>query len=132
MNPFHLQIVTPDGISFDGEAEKLLVRTITGDVCILRNHADYVGVLGSGIARVTINGEVKKAACNGGILNVTKDVTRVVATTFEWAENIDLERAKQAKAKAKERIENAQDAREIQLAEAKLHRAMTRINVVKD
>ena len=34
MSTFHLQIVTPDGGFFDGEAEKLIVRAIDGDVCI--------------------------------------------------------------------------------------------------
>ena len=35
MSTFHLQIVMPDGGFFDGEAEKLIVRAIDGDVCIL-------------------------------------------------------------------------------------------------
>ena len=38
MSTFHLQIVTPDGGFFDGEAEKLIVRAIDGDVCILARH----------------------------------------------------------------------------------------------
>ena len=37
MEQFSLQIVTPDGVSFSGEAERLIVRTIEGDVCILAN-----------------------------------------------------------------------------------------------
>ena len=35
MTPFKLKIVTPDGLIFDGEAEKLIVRTNAGDVAIL-------------------------------------------------------------------------------------------------
>ncbi len=42
MNTFHLQIVTPDGLMFDGDAEKLLVRTTEGDVGIMSGHCDYV------------------------------------------------------------------------------------------
>ena len=40
MNTFHLQIVTPDGLMFDGDAEKLLVRTTEGDVGIMSGHCD--------------------------------------------------------------------------------------------
>ena len=56
MSTFHLQIVTPDGGFFDGEAEKLIVRAIDGNVCILPRHSPYVSALGTGEACVVING----------------------------------------------------------------------------
>ena len=37
MNRFPLQIVTPDGLIYEGEAERLCCRTIEGDVAILAN-----------------------------------------------------------------------------------------------
>ena len=80
MSTFHLQIVTPDGGFFDGEAEKLIVRAIDGDVCILARHSPYVTALGTGEARVTIDGKRRRAACAGGMLAVTKDNVRLVAT----------------------------------------------------
>ena len=69
MATFHLQIVTPDRKVFDGEAEKIIVRTLGGDVCILAHHIDYVAPLGIGEARVADeNGNVRRAACAGGML----------------------------------------------------------------
>ena len=56
MNTFHLQIVTPDGLMFDGDAEKLLVRTTEGDVGIMSGHCDYVTPVDTGMAKVTTNG----------------------------------------------------------------------------
>ena len=53
MNTFHLQIVTPDGLMFDGDAEKLLVRTTEGDVGIMSGHCDYVTPVDTGMAKVT-------------------------------------------------------------------------------
>ncbi|MBR6569631.1 MAG: F0F1 ATP synthase subunit epsilon, partial [Clostridia bacterium] len=53
MATYHLQIVTPDRKMFDGEAEKLSMRTVGGDVCILARHIDYAAPLGTGEARVT-------------------------------------------------------------------------------
>ena len=93
MNIFHLQIVTPDGLMFDGDAEKLLVRTTEGDVGIMSGHCDYVTPVDTGVARVTTNGDVRTAACSGGLLNVKKGTVRLVASTFEWSEDIDVERA---------------------------------------
>ena len=57
MKEFHLQIVTPDGIFFDGMAESLLVRSEMGDIEIMAGHADLFSSLGIGRARIKTNGE---------------------------------------------------------------------------
>ena len=131
MSTFHLCISTPDGMIFDGNVERLRVRMIDGDVCLLANHADYVSAVGTGEAALTMeDGQQRRAACIGGMLTMIKNEANLIATTFEWADQIDLERAERAKEKAEQRIKDAQDdKREIMLARAKLQRALTRINV---
>lgn len=131
MSTFHLQIVTPDGGFFDGEAERVSVRTIDGEAAALGNHIPYVTALGTGEARVVVDGQTRRAAASGGMLAVTPGHVRVVATTFEWAEEIDVERAKRAKEDAEQRIQNAKDPHELQLAKARLSRAQVRLNVAK-
>ena len=101
---FHLQIVTPDGNFFDGEAESLLVRSVEGDVCILPGHCDYVTALGMGEAQVVTGGARRFGACIGGMLAVTGGRVRLVPTTFEWAEQIDVARAARSEAKAREQL----------------------------
>ena len=96
---------------FDGDAESLLVRTVTGDVCILPRHINYVTALGMGEAKIVTNGETRRAACIGGMLSVTGDVVRLVPTTFEWAENIDDARARRAEEEAKEMAKVVRDGR---------------------
>ena len=124
---FHLEIVTPDGVSFDGEAESLYVRTQTGDIGILPNHIDYVSALGMGQARITVNGEVRTAACIGGMVSVSGGEVKLVATTFEWSEEIDVARAKAAEARARKILEEKKlSDEELHLAEARLHRALVR------
>lgn len=131
MTTFPLKIVTPDGSFFDGEAEKLIVRAIDGDVCILAKHIPYVTALGVGPGKVTINGADRRAAVSGGMLAVTGEGVRLVAGTFEWAEDIDTQRAQRAREKAEARIKAAHDDRELQMAKAKLMRALTRLDVAK-
>ena len=128
MSSFHLQIVTPDGLFFDGEAESLDVRATTGGVTILPRHINYVTPLGMGVATVKTEGKVRKAACIGGMLAMTNGACKLIATTFEWAEDIDQARARSALARAQEKLkdkEHLSDA-ELQLAEAKLRRALVR------
>ena len=131
MATFHLQIVTPDRKVFDGEAEKIIVRTLGGDVCILARHIDYAAPLGIGEARVTdAEGNTRIAACSGGMIGVSAGEVRVMATTFEWADEIDLARAEKAQQAAKEKLAALDHHdREFAVTEAKLKRALARIHV---
>jgi len=131
MSTFHLKISTPDGLKFDGEVERLRVRMIDGDVSLLAHHMDYVSAVGAGEAAILMaDGQTRNAACIGGMLAMIDNEANLIATTFEWAEEIDLERAKRAKEAAQARIAAAKnDARELMLAQAKLQRALVRIGV---
>ena len=129
---FHLQIVTPDGLIFEGEADKISVRTQDGIIGILPRHIDYVAPLGMGEAVITVDGKARRAACIGGMVAVQGDTVRLVATTFEWAENIDMVRAKLAEERARALLarENSSE-RDLTLAEARLRRALVRQAVGK-
>ena len=131
MSTFHLKISTPDGLLFDDEVQSLKARMIDGDVGILPNHTNYVSAVGEGEAAVCMaDGTVRKAACIGGMLSMIDNQAHLIATTFEWADQIDLDRAKSAKQRAEQRIAEAkEDKREILLAQAKLKRALIRIQV---
>ena len=130
MSTYHLQVVSLDGSEFDGEVQKILLRTIDGDVEILARHTDFCTAIGMGTAKVVMaDGTEKKAACIGGMLSVMNGEVRVLPTTWEWAEDIDVERAKAAKARAEERLKDKMLDKEARVrAEAKLYRALVRIS----
>ena len=128
MTPFKLQIITPEKKVFDGETEQIIVRTTVGDVGILNGHEPYCAALGVGQMRIMINGEFRRAATSGGIIKVSKEATTILAQTCEWADEIDVERAEAAKEAAEERKKAAKTDAELMLAEAKLSRALNRID----
>ena len=130
MTTFHLQIVTPDGQCFDGQAERLLIPTIDGQVGILARHINYLTGLGMGPAKVTTEEGERHAACIGGMVAVTNGDVKVVATTFEWADQIDLSRAQAAYDRADKVLHNTGSSdTDLKLAEAKLRRALVRKSV---
>lgn len=135
MNSFHLQIVSPDGMFFDGEVHQISLRSIDGDIAILAGHVPYVTAIGAGECRVYVEGleKPRRAACIGGFLRVSKELVLVAATTFEWLEDIDIERAKRAKARAEGIIsDSSSDEHSVEIAKIKLIRANTRIKVYED
>ena len=70
MSSFRLQIVTPDGSLFDGQAEALRLRTSEGYVSIRAGHVDYIAALDVGMVSVTKDGTTRDAACGGGFISV--------------------------------------------------------------
>lgn len=84
MAQIHLTIVTPEGSCFDGEADRVLVRTTSGDVSILPRHIDYAASLGTGTARVTVNGTPREAQISGGVICVAQDNVRILTNSFQW------------------------------------------------
>ena len=129
---YHLQIVTPDGQYFDGQAERLLVPTINGQVGILARHINYVTALGMGPAKVVTEEGERYAACIGGMLAVTNGEVKVVATTFEWADQIDVERAKASLTRAETMLSDPNaDEQTRTYALARQKRARVRLSVAE-
>ena len=132
MSEFKLTIVTPDGVVYDGLANSVTVRTTTGDVGILKGHASFVAPLAVGQARVKIGNDYKIASCIGGVISADKEEVRIAANAFEWADNIDIARAENAKKEAEKIIGSSSDIVQLDKAKGKLLRAITRINVANN
>ena len=129
MTEFKLKILTPEGVVYDGMAESVIVRTTVGDKGILAKHEPYVAALTIGQAKIRLNGAVRIGAVSSGIVEVTKELTTILAQSFEWSDEIDVDRAEKAKALAEERMEQYKDdQRSLDIAEYKLKRAINRIN----
>jgi len=127
---FPLKIVTPYGLVYDENAQELIVRTTTGDLGILAGHTNCVAPLGMGRATVILNGQKRYAACIGGMVSVVGGAVTLVPTTFEWANEIDTDRAEASYQRAQTILhsKDASDA-DLKLAEARLRRALVRKSV---
>ena len=133
MSTFPLRIGTPDGLLFEGDVERVVCRSIGGDIAILARHCNFCTALGMGEASVVMaDGNRRTAACIGGMLSVMNGTCRLLATTWEWKEDIDVERAQAAKKRAEEMIaKGGLTDQEYKMASAKLQRALVRLSVKK-
>ena len=129
MASFRLQIITPDRIFDDDEAERLIVRTTDGEMGVLARHENFAGALPSGPARIMKDGKYRVAALSSGVLKVSADKTTIIAEAVEWADEIDIEWANRSAEEAREKIQKKESEKEMLYAELKLKRALNRINV---
>jgi F-type H+-transporting ATPase subunit epsilon len=75
-----------------------------------------------------VDGDVKKAAVHGGIIEILKDKVTVLAEVAEWPEEIDVNRANEAKIRAERRLASKEAGVDILRAEAALQRSLARLN----
>lgn len=128
MAQFNLEIVTPSRKFFDEDIEMLVVRTIDGDIAILKNHIPLVTPLAIGILKLNNpDGTHKIATICGGYMEVTKEKTTIVTDSAEWPGEIDKERAEAAKRRAEERLKKGGDGTDVARAELALKRALNRL-----
>lgn len=131
MATFHLKVLTAERSFFEGDVDRLIVRTTEGDVGILPRHINYVAALGIGGMTITQNGSSRLAAVSGGFVEVSPEGTTVLARTCEWADEIDVNRARSAEERAKRLMESKEDKKQQELAEARLKKAINRIRIAE-
>jgi F-type H+-transporting ATPase subunit epsilon len=128
----HLDIVTPEKLAISAEVDYIAAPAADGEIGILPGHAPLLARLGLGPLRYRIGNETKVFVVAGGFLEVQKgSKVSVFAEAAEMADEIDLERAKQAAERAKAKLSTAHDltAKELAEVELALSRAITRVKV---
>ncbi len=126
---YMLEIVTPDKSFFEEEVEMTIVRTTEGDIGILKDHEHIVAPVSVGAIRIKRNGEYRDAACSGGFLTVDSEKVIIITDSAEWADEIDVDRAKDAADRAAKRLENKNDELDVLRAKVSMKKAMNRIRV---
>ena len=133
MADFYLKIITPTKTVYNGRAKSVLMRTAEGNVCILANHENYVAPLSVGLLKFeAADGEIRFGASSYGFVNVSGGKVCAFVMTFEFAEDIDVMRAKNGMEEARLAIaEGLIQGDELKEAKARYERCKSRIEVAK-
>lgn len=131
MSTFYLEVVTPERKFFEGQAEMIIVHTPEGEIGILKDHEPAVVAVTAGTIRILADGVWKEAAVTPGFMEVTAEKTILLVDTAEWPEEIDINRAKAAKERAEERLQQKLAHIEYIRSQASLARALARLRVTK-
>ena len=126
---FRVEIITPDRIFFEGEAEFLEFTTAAGDVGIYAKHIPMTTVLAPGADIIHKDGDETVAAVHSGFAEVLGDKVTLLAEIAEWPDEIDVSRAEAAKARAEEHLANKTMGTDVKRAEYALRKALTRLDV---
>ena len=131
MSTFLLEIYTPFGKYFDRNVDELIVQSDDYVLGILPNHAPLIAKVKTSKMYIVQNGERKCYAIGEGLINVSKDGVVLLLESIEGKKDIDIDRAREAKRRAEERLEIRVDI-DIERAQRALNRAKTRIDVYEN
>ncbi len=126
---FQVQVICPERMFFTGEADMLELKTTEGDIGILAGHIPLTAVIAPGVMRIMNGSEVKEAALHEGFVEILGDKVIVLAEACEWPDEIDLNRANEAKVRAERRLKGTEGEIDEVRAELALRKALIRIDL---
>ena len=122
---FRLEIIAPDRIFYSNDIYMVEYNTVEGEVGIYADHIPMTQIIAPGRLIITERNEEKQAALLSGFV----EKMTILAEAVEWPQNIDVNRAKEAKTRAERRLSSEQGGVDIGRAELALKRAITRLDV---
>lgn len=132
MATVQLDIVTPDRVAYSNEIDMLVATAIDGDIGILPGHTPLVTGLIPNVLKVHEGDRELHISVSDGFMEVKPEKINVVVRTAEFPEEIDIERAKSAKERAEDRLENDGERVNDARARSSLERALARINAAQN
>nr|HID60176.1 F0F1 ATP synthase subunit epsilon [Desulfobacterales bacterium] len=129
-----LEVVTPDRMVVNEEAQIVVAPGTEGEFGVLIGHTPFLTSLKIGILRYKDKEGVERFVfVNNGFAEALPNKVTVLAESAERRRDIDIERAKRALERAKRRLEEGVEKEEIDFhrAQAALQRAITRIKLAE-
>lgn len=126
---FQLQIILPNRILYDNSVSMVEMNTSEGEIGVYARHLPITTILAPGIVRIHEEGGIKEAAVHSGFVVILGDKVTLMAEVAEWPDEIDVNRAEEARIRAERRIGGAEAGVDIARAEMALRRALVRIEI---
>ena len=124
---FKLQVIAPDRVFLEEDADMVELTTTEGEIGVLKDHIPLTAIVAPGILRIMKDGQQKEAALLEGFVEILPDKVVILAESCEWPEEIDINRANEAKIRAERRLKSADAEMNEARAELALRRSLVRL-----
>ena len=131
MKTFRLLVNTPDRVFYNDDVTMVELSTTEGEIGVYAERIPLTSVLVPCVMNIHVDGDVKKAAVHGGIVEILQDKVTVLAEIAEWPEEIDVNRANEARTRAERRLSSNDPQIDVVRAEAALKRSLARLGAVR-
>ncbi|MBU3101362.1 MULTISPECIES: F0F1 ATP synthase subunit epsilon [Clostridium] len=126
-NHIKLTMITPEKQFYSGDILSLNTQSDDGVFGILANHVPMISQLKPTVTTfIQVDGKELKAFTSTGVLRVLKGEVEMLCSACEWPEDIDVERANEAKKRAEKRLDT-DDEVSLKRAEGAVLRSIMRL-----
>jgi len=129
----NLRIITPEKVAYQAEVDLVIVPTSEGEITIMANHIPLISTMKHGELIIKNNNEeIPMAVCNG-FIEIKKNRVTIMTDIAERIEEIDEQKAKEAKEKAKELLKEKDRLSDVAFADATtlLEKSFARLKVAR-
>ncbi|MFC2139105.1 ATP synthase F1 subunit epsilon [Bacteroidota bacterium] len=132
MKEIYVEIVTPSKVGYKGEIKNITVPGKLGNFQVLFNHAPLMSIFEIGLIKIVDTDDKELFfTTGGGTVEIMENKILLLAESFEDPDDIDVNRAEEAKKRAEDRMKNLyNESIDFIRAEASLKRAINRIDAV--
>lgn len=127
---FMLIVNSPDRQFYQKEVSMVELATSEGEIGVYAEHIPLTSVLVPCVLAIHEEGATKKAAVHGGIVEILKDKVTILAEVAEWPDEIDVNRANEARVRAERRLKSGDANINMMRAELALKRSLARLGAV--
>lgn len=127
---FKLKIISPDRVFYEDDVTMVEMTTSEGQIGVYANHIPLTAVIIPDVMHIHKGDEVKKAAIHSGFVEILPDSVTVLAEIAEWPDEIDVNRANEARLRAERRLRSKEEDVNMMRAEMALKRSLARLGAV--
>ena len=128
---FRLKIIAPERIFYDDDVNMVELNTSEGEIGILPEHSPLTTIVAPGILKISKDGEKKEAALLDGFVEIQKTSVTILAEACEWPDEIDANRAMEARVRAERRIKSGKSEINLIRAELALKKSLIRLGLAE-
>ncbi len=131
MNNFTLKLITPAGVTYEGDVIEASIPTPDGQISILAGHMPLMTLVSPGEIKLVTGGKERYLATEGGVAYIANNLLKILADTAESADSLDEVKIQEAKEKAQKMLANITDEVEFASMEAHIEKQLAKLSFIK-
>jgi F-type H+-transporting ATPase subunit epsilon len=124
-----LEIITPEKVVYSDEVSEIVVQTVNGEIAVLPNHVNLLTQISPGEMMVKKGNSLQHLAITGGFLEVMNNKVSILAEYAIKAQDIEVEKAMEAKKRAEKVMKEKSTDNEVKIAQAEIMKAILELKV---
>ena len=133
---FELKIITPERIMYNKPVRRVIFQTTEGEMAVLKGHIPLTAIIESSVFHILSEGDSEQEelilALHEGFVEIRPDRVSILTESAEWPDEIDTDRAENARKRAEERLKARSKDIDVARAELALRRSLIRLEIAKN